>query len=133
LWQDAFGNVEFAIDCFGTWICKFDYADYDVERVRPGGNRKPHKYGWDVDHIRPISNFINETDADFNNNYEPMHRQNNLTKGDDYPYIKISENKYKVVVCDICKGHQQKGYGIVDESTGNRIDWKFRTNKYYHD
>lgn len=133
LWDDVFGaNTMFALDCFGTYICREDYGDYERQRRRPGGDGNLHQYGWDVDHIRPVANFPNESDADFWNNYEPMHRGNNVEKGDNYPQFYVKDKKYKVIVCTISKGKGCKGYGIEDESTGKRVDWKGVTNRSYN-
>lgn len=37
---------------------------------RPGGDGKSYSYGWEIDHIRPKSDFKNESDAHIYNNYE---------------------------------------------------------------
>ena len=124
LWKDVFGNKEWAQDCFGTWIKKGDYGVYDRKRVRPNGDGKKYHYGWDVDHIRPVSSFSDESDADFYNNYEPMHRNNNQQKSDDYTHFTVRDKKYKVVNCDVCSTKNMKGYGIADVRTGKRVDWK---------
>ncbi len=131
LWQDVFGNVLWASDCFGTYIYKDDYGDYDKQRIRSNGTGKSFNYGWDVDHIRPKSNFQNENDADFWNNYEPMHRENNVAKSDAYPHFEIKNLKYKIVTCDVCAAKGYKGYGILSETSGKRIDWKGTKNRCY--
>lgn len=123
LWRDAYGTALWARDCFGTYIYRDDYGDYETTRIRPGGTGRRYHYGWDVDHIRPKSNFANELDADFWNNLQPLHHSNNQEKSDCYPYFKINGCQYQVV------RDNHGGYGIVD-SSGHRIDWK-KDGKYY--
>lgn len=133
LWNDVYGeNTLWASDCFGTWIYRDDHGDYQKTRIRPNGSGKGFNYGWDVDHIRPKSDFSNENDADFDNNYEPVHRSNNESKADNYPQFEISSKTYKVVKCDICGTHSVKGYGIVEAVSGKRIDWKGTQKKFYN-
>src|SRR5690606_1095435 len=96
IWKDVFGDKEWAQDCFGTWMHRDAHSNEEVYLLRPG-NTKPYDYSWNVDHIRPVSNFSKESDADFLNNYEPMHRLNNLAKSDNFPHFEISRNKYQVV------------------------------------
>ncbi|MBP5342915.1 hypothetical protein J6Y73_03205 [bacterium] len=131
MWDDIFGNRKWATDCFGIWMYRDDYGDTSTKRNdRPGGTGESYSYGWEVDHIRPRSNFENESDADFMNNYEPMHWDNNRSKADNYPNFSINEKQYKVVKCDICSRYGIKGYGITN-NLGKRIDWKGTTNRYY--
>ncbi len=131
LWDDIFGsNITFAQDCFGTWICKLDYGDGESTRERNKGAGY-YNYGWDIDHIRPKASYENEKDADFYNNYEPMHKNNNQQKSDNYPHFEVNGKKYKVVQCEICKRHETKGYGVLDVNKNVRIDWKGKKNLYY--
>lgn len=130
IWEDIFGDVMWAQDCFGTWIYKKDYGDTETIRIRPDGTGKKYNYGWEIDHINPKSKYADEKKADFNNNYEPMHYQNNRTKGDNTVFT-VNEVEYKVVECDICKNHNLQGYGIANKKTGVRIDWKYKRNAYY--
>lgn len=131
IWDGVFGDKKWATDCFGTWMYRDDYGDTEKTRNnRPGGDGKNHTYGWEIDHIRPKSDFKNESDANFNNNYEPMHWNNNRSKADNYPGFKINDVEYKVVRCDICSNHGLLGYGIKN-ADGTRIDWKGSTNRYY--
>lgn len=122
LWKDVFGNVEWAQDCFGTWMHRDAHSNEEVTKTRPG-NTKSYDYSWNIDHIRPKSDFKNESEADFFNNYEPMHRSNNQKKSDSYPDFEIDGKKYKVVKDNDC-------YGIAD-ANGNRIDWKYKQGKKY--
>ena len=70
LWDVIYGkNNGWQIDCFGTWMYRNDYGDIETMRKRPGGDGKNYSYGWEIDHIRPKSNFKNESDANFYNNY----------------------------------------------------------------
>ncbi|MDD3106258.1 MAG: hypothetical protein PHP65_00430 [Bacilli bacterium] len=132
LWDDVFGaNTLYAQDCFGTWMYKDDYGDYEIKRIRPNGDGKKYQYGWDVDHIRPKSDFEKESDAEFRNNYEPVHRNNNVEKADSYPHFEIDDLKYKIVRCSVCRKNGTKGYGIEDVSTNMRVDWKGVQGKCY--
>lgn len=131
LWKDVFGDVMWATDCFGTYIYKDDYGVYDVSRKRPGGDGNNHFYGWDIDHIRPKSDFQDESDANFYNNFEPMHRSNNEEKLDNFPHFSIGKTEYKVVSCEVCKSKGKKGYGIQEVSSGIRIDWKWKQKTCY--
>lgn len=117
LWDDIFGNKRFALDCFGTWMCKEAYSNEPVSMKDHLGGSEYYDYSWNVDHIRPKASFQNESDADFLNNFEPIHRQNNLAKSDNYPQFQINNRNYRVV------RNEFGGYGIAD-SLGKRIDWK---------
>lgn len=123
LWDDMFPGKEFAQDCFGTWMCRSCWSNEKCLRLRPG-NTKKYDYSWNVDHIRPKSDFSNEDASYFFGNYEPMHRLNNEEKKDNYPSFKIDNNNYKVVK----DGYG--GYGIAD-SSGKRIDIKAKLGVYY--
>lgn len=125
LWNDVFGNEEWAKDCFGVWMHRDAWSNEAVVLLKPG-NTERYDYSWNVDHIRPKSDFENPNEADFFNNYEPMHRQNNSEKADNYPHFEIDGNKYKVF-----KQNGYYGYGIIDVSTNKKIDWKSRENNYY--
>ena len=127
-WDSLFGNKKWAIDCYGTWICREDYGD--TTTLRTGSDGKRYNYGWEIDHIRPKSSYKNENDADFYNNYEPVHWENNREKSNNYPEFYIDSKKYKVVRCSLCNEAGYKGYGIVD-ANGRRVDWKGVMQKYY--
>lgn len=131
LWKDIFKEELWVTDCFGTWIFRDDYGDFEKSRVRPDGDGKFYSYGWAIDHIRPITDFSNEKDATFLNNLEPMHHNNNLTKSDNCPHFEINGIKYQIVICSICANHNVRGYGIRNEITKERVDWKNRMNRYY--
>lgn len=131
LWDAIYGeNNKWQCDCFGTWMYRDDYGDTETVRKRPNGDGKEHSYGWEIDHIRPKSDFKNESDANINNNYEPMWWGHNREKADNYPQFDINKRQFTIVKCDICGSNSLKGYGIVD-SKGNRIDWKGRTEKCF--
>ena len=56
LWNDVFDeNTIWAQDCFGTWIYKDDFNHAESNRKRPNGDGEYYHYGWNVDHIKPIS------------------------------------------------------------------------------
>jgi hypothetical protein len=132
LWKDVFGDNLWAQDCFGTWMHRDDYGNYDKTRNnRPNGTGNSFVYGWDVDHIRPKSSFKDEKDSNFFNNFEPMQHSNNLKKSDGYPNFKIDDTEFKVVECEICKKNNLQGYGILRVSTNKRIDLKFIQNSFY--
>lgn len=117
IWNDVFGNVKYAQDCFGTWMCRDAYSNEVVSMKDHLGGNKYYDYSWNIDHIRPKASYSNENEADDNNNYEPMYRQNNLAKSDNYPYFVINNKKYYVVK------NEKGGYGIKN-SDGIRVDWK---------
>ena len=131
IWKDCYGNVEWARDSFGTYMHRDAYSNEAIYKVSPRDNKR-YDYSWNIDHIRPKSDFTNESDADFTNNYQPMHRENNIEggKGADYPDFHIKGIHYKVVKCSVCSAHQKKGYGIVDDD-GNRVDCKGKKNYCY--
>jgi hypothetical protein len=53
------------------------------------GDSKSYDISWNVDHIRPPSDFDNEHNSNFFNNYEPMQRLNNNQKADNYPHFEV--------------------------------------------
>ncbi len=56
LWDYAFGHkTNQAQDCFGSWMVRSDYGDYKTKRRANDGNY--YNYGWDVDHIRPKTDY----------------------------------------------------------------------------
>lgn len=122
-WNDVFGNVKYAQDCFGTWMCKDAYSNEPVSMKDRNGGNKYYDYSWNIDHIRPKSDFLDENNADDLNNIEPMHRQNNLAKSDNYPHFEIDGIQYRVIK------NNNGGYGIVD-ANGRRVDWK-KDGRYY--
>ena len=125
LWEDVFGKEEWASDCFGIMMNKYAWSDEEVILLKPG-NTKKYDYSWNVDHIRPKSNFENEIDSNFLNNFEPMHRLNNQEKSDSYPIFYIDGKKYQVF-----RQEGYYGYGILDVTNNKKIDWKSRTHKNY--
>lgn len=125
LWKDVFGDVEWAQDCFGTPIYRDAWSNEAVMMYWPGTDKK-YDFSWNVDHIRPKSDFINEEDSHFFNNYEPLHRQNNSEKADSYPHFEIRGKKYKVF-----KQKDYYGYGIIDVDQNIAIDWKSAQERYY--
>ena len=130
LWKDVFGNNDWAIDCFGTWMYKYDYGKTDTMRIRPGGDGNKYNYCWCIDHIRPVSSFDSESEATFWNNLEPVQYSNNSAKSNKTSFS-INGINYKVVVCEICKKNNQTGYGIKNMDSGKRVDWKYVNNSYY--
>lgn len=123
LWKDVFGDVRFAQDCFGTWMCRDAYSNEAVSMRDHFGSGRNYDYSWNVDHIRPKASYQNENDADDWNNFEPMHRQNNLEKSDGYTTFTIDNKRYQIVK------NGNYGYGIIN-SAGQRIDWK-KSGRYY--
>lgn len=129
MWDDIFGaNKEMVIDCYGAYIKRSDYGDHETKRIAPDG--KSYFYGWDIDHIRPRSDFPHPEDADFLNNLEPVHFLNNQEKSDNYPAFTIGGKQYKVVSCAVCQSLGEKGYGVVNNQ-GQRVDWKGVSNQCY--
>lgn len=129
LWDDVFGaDNKIVLDCYGTYIFRDDYGDHETMRDWKDG--KKHSFGWDLDHIRPVSSFENESEADFMNNLEPIHFENNREKADRYPSFVIGDESYTVVRCDICGANGERGYGIKNKD-GVRVDWKAVSGHYY--
>ena len=131
LWKDVFGDVKWAVDCYGTWIYRDDYGECESTRKRPNGDGNYYHYGWTLDHIKPKTSFKPEIDPDFYNNLEPVQCLNNNHKSNKYPDFEIKGVKYQVVNCDICAAHGLEGYGIKNIKTGKRVDWKAMKNSYY--
>ncbi|RLA81527.1 MAG: hypothetical protein DRG78_09085 [Epsilonproteobacteria bacterium] len=125
LWKDVFGDVEWAQDCFGYWMHRDAWSNEAVMMLKPGRNKK-YDYSWNVDHIRPKSDFGNDHDSNFYNNYEPMQRLNNDAKSNDYPHFKINNKSYKVF-----KQSGYNGYGIIDDESNRPIDWKSVQGRHY--
>lgn len=131
IWEAIYGrDVLWATDCFGTWMFKDDYGETDKERTRPGGDGRKYTYGWEIDHIRPKDDYLDEKQANFLNNYEPMHWEHNREKSNSFPHFMIGDNQYRIVRCTVCSKHGFKGYGIINEK-GERIDWKGRNGEYF--
>lgn len=135
LWDAIFGkNHPWQLDCFGVWMYRDDYGDTEKKRIRPNGDGRLHTYGWEIDHIRPKDSFNYESEANFYNNYEPVHWENNREKSNNYPHFNIKNKQYRVVRCSVCRSNGFNGYGIINE-LDDRVDWKgtqqryFRTNK----
>ncbi|MCB9498766.1 MAG: hypothetical protein H6687_02625 [Bacillales bacterium] len=129
-WKKTYGNKKYVMDCFGSWIYKEDYEDYETTRIRPGSDKLAKAYGWDINYIRPESAFKEETDIDLKNNFEPMHFLNIQEKGESYPDFAVASNTYTIIRCDMCSAYGRKGYGISD-SAGKRIDIKGKRRKCY--
>lgn len=124
LWSDVFGNsVLWATDCFGTWIYRDDYNATEITRKRPNGDNKYYNYGWTIDHIMPIS----KGGKDHWNNFEPMHYLNNLAKAGEISF-KIHNESFQVVKCDLVPDY---GYGIKNQLTNERVDWKATQLRWY--
>ena len=126
LWNDVFGNVLWAVDCFGTWIYRDDYGNTENKRIRPNGDGRMYNYGWDVDHVFPIS----RNGKDVMNNYEPMHHLNNKMKADNLNF-KINNTPYQIIKCEICGLNGLYGKGIKNQITNKRVDWKGVQHRYY--
>lgn len=73
LWRQDFANA---------WICRDAYGT-------------TRNFGWEIDHLRPISNGGSDDIANLNT----LHWRNNRKKGDDYPdfYTEITSNENRNV------------------------------------
>lgn len=60
-------------DSCGAWIFRFDYGNTDSI------------YGWEIDHVYPISKGGNDDLS----NLRAFQWENNRAKGDDYPVFKV--------------------------------------------
>ena len=121
-WETVYGSELLVSDCFGTLIYKEDYGDYTTERLYEG---KKYNFGWTIDHILPIK--LGGTDD--NNNLEIMHWKNNQEKGDHNTFV-INNIRYAIYRCkQTVDGY--RGYGIINQNTGLRIDWKATQHKYF--
>ena len=109
LWKKRFGDVRFAKDCFGSWICIDDYNDFSMKRTRDGNN-KEFNYGWSIDHILPKS----LGGKDYENNLEIIHCYVNLIKSDSLTFDFKGKTFY------VKKVDGKAYYGIFD-SNGNKI------------
>lgn len=125
LWEDVHGNKEWAKDCFGTWMHRDAWSNESVIKRMPGDSKR-YDFSWNVDHIRPKSDFDNELDSNFFNNYEPMQRLNNNQKADNYPHFEVGGVRFKVF-----KQEEYYGYGIKNELSGTKVDWKSVQGRYY--
>ena len=123
-WEAIFGDELLVEDCFGDLIYKEDFGDTETMRIRPG-ETKSYNYGWDIDHILPLS----KNGSNDNNNLEPMHWQNNRDKSDQTSF-EINEEIYEIIKCKVSiDGY--KGYGIRVKDTKERVDWKAVYQKHF--
>lgn len=127
VWNYAFGNVEWATDCFGIYMNKNDYGDTERKRNNRPGNTsgKSYNYGWTIDHIKPTALF----GPDDLNNYEPMWHGNNNEKSDNFPGFTIGSKQYNVISYQT--PHNNTAFGIQDVASGLRVDWK-KNGKYFY-
>lgn len=124
IWSDVFGaSMLWAQDCFGSWMHRDDYGDTKRLRKIPGGVVEVN-CGWRINTIMPTT-----LGGRFAwNNYEPMHVENYEFK-DDLLRFTIKGDSFEVIKCNLSPGY---GYGIVNQSTGRRVDWKAKQNRWYN-
>lgn len=73
----GYAPSEWRCDSYGNYIFRKDYGDTGA------------RYGWEIDHIRPVS----AGGADDLENLQPLQWQNNRAKGDKYPYVAATAGK----------------------------------------
>lgn len=78
VWQKAeivygYDPNQWRKDFAGAWIARNAYGLQGL-------------YGWEIDHLKPVS----LRGSDDLSNLNPLHWQNNRTKGDNYPFFKTS-------------------------------------------
>lgn len=66
---------------YGPTERKIDACGYLIMREKFGDTISP--YGWAIDHIRPLT----RGGSDEIENLQPLHWENNLKKGDRYPWF----------------------------------------------
>lgn len=83
---DGFDPNIIASDCCGAVIVLSEYGNVDSP------------YGWEIDHIFPVSS----GGTDIDDNLRAMHWENNRSKGNDFPIYKVSviSDGSKNVHCD---------------------------------
>lgn len=84
IWVQHFGDVKWAKDKAGAWICRENY-----------GITRELGYGWEIDHKVPESR--GGTDSIFN--LRPLQWQNNRSKSDNYPIwdsVVTSDNDHNI-------------------------------------
>jgi 5-methylcytosine-specific restriction endonuclease McrA len=75
VWNKGFTDLQYNSniyrkDAYGTWMKKDEYGDVSA------------KYGWEIDHIKPIS----KGGGDELSNLQPLYWKTNRDKSDTYPY-----------------------------------------------
>lgn len=74
---DGYDSNKYRQDACGAWIVYDDYQNRDSI------------YGWEVDHIYPMSKLkcigVEQKDIDDVRNLRPLNWKNNVSKGIDYP------------------------------------------------
>src|SRR5690606_3321455 len=101
-----------------------DYGNFENKRLWKEDN-KYYNFGWEIDHILPLS----RGGTDDNNNLEPMHWTNNREKADKNVFM-IKNQYYQIYRCSLnVDGY--RGYGIINQNSGKRIDWKYTTNRHF--
>jgi len=67
---ENYDPAKYRKDTCGAWIMRDHHGDDN------------HDYGWEVDHILPVS----KGGGDQLDNLRPLHHRNNASKGDGYPH-----------------------------------------------
>jgi 5-methylcytosine-specific restriction endonuclease McrA len=94
-------------DACGAWIMKDKEGDRD------------HLFGWEIDHIFPLS-LGGGDDID---NLRPLHWQNNLSKGDDFPRYKSS------VTSNGSKNIEEERWLTVNDTVQKKLGQLYKTRK----